>query len=390
MRECGASIMRAPSEVADPRRFPDPAAASDDAREAHRLASASLSAATGQLAQAADEALALRMHAVLAGDDPLAAGRALNAWLDGAPSVALHRHLWRALARESARADGEGVVATLFAIPVVIVAGVAAGARARLEGTLPAPDALAALLIEHGALGGNRTFALADALVAAEALDVPALPALLAARRHALSGSSPLALAPAPIALGAGESVHLRFLVGSALGSAVIDVTREATTGRWGRPLTQALVAQLAVPGVTLLALPRPAQAPLAAVAQGRLAQRDVAAQLFASNAIRDLRARVGEPVAVISAHRAADALGGGELRLSLSSPWSPRDAHGHRCPILPGERASDAAKMLVDLLDDARVADVRIVPGVHDDRDPLTRAPLMFKPGTLPDSAIH
>jgi hypothetical protein len=156
-------------------------------------------------------------------------------------------------------------------------------------------------------------------------------------------------------------------------------------------PLTNALSAQLSAPGVTLLALPRPAMPPLAAVAQGRAAQRDVSAQLFASNAIRTLRASVGEPVAVISAHEAADAPDGGELRLSLSSPFSPRDAYGFRCPILAHERAADALAGLLDLLRDARVTDVRIVGGVHADRDPVTGGPLLFKPGTIPPgSALH
>jgi len=57
---------------------------------------------------------------------------------------------------------------------------------------------------------------------------------------------------------------------------------------------------------------------------------------LFAGNAIRRIRAAVGEPTAVISAHRAPDAPGGGELRLSLSSPFDPRDAEGFRCPLHP------------------------------------------------------
>jgi hypothetical protein len=103
---------------------------------------------------------------------------------------------------------------------------------------------------------------------------------------------------------------------------------------------------------------------------------------------LRQLRANVGEPVAVISAHRAADAPGGGELRLSLSSPLSPRDAQGFRCPLFPGERVGDAATMLTDLLRDCRLADVRVLSGVHADRDPVTGAPRMFKPETIPPSA--
>ena len=74
-------------------------------------------------------------------------------------------------------------------------------------------------------------------------------------------------------------------------------------------PLAQELSRQLATAGLSVLALPRPPQGPLLALQHGRAAQREVGAQLFASNAIRRFRARVGEPSAVISAHRCAAAL---------------------------------------------------------------------------------
>lgn len=379
-------------DIADPRRFPDAAWAPADARAVHGLAEGSLAATTGSTADTADVELEARIDRELAAADLHAAGERLAVWLSSAPSVAIYRHVWRALVRRATLQPEGGVAVTLFAVPLVIVAGLAGGteARATIAGVLPDVGTLADLLIEHGALGGNRSFALADALVPAEALDVTALPALLAARRAALVRGEPLALPGAPLALAGGESVHLRFLVGSAVGSPDADVTRDATTGRWGLPLTRALSAQLAPPGVALLVLPRPAFVPLAAVAHGRAAQRDVSAQLFASNAIRDLRARAGEPAAIISAHHSADAHAGGELRMSLSSPFTPRDAHGFRCPLLPGERVADAVKVLVELCADARVADVRIVAGVHADRDPLTGGPLMFKPETVPGSQVH
>ncbi|MGC1817325.1 MAG: hypothetical protein WA900_06680, partial [Casimicrobiaceae bacterium] len=117
-----------------------------------------------------------------------------------------------------------------------------------------------------------------------------------------------------------------------------------------------------------------------AALRIGRTAQREIGAQVFASNAIRKLRASVGEPTAVISAHRAADAPGGGELRVSLSSPFEPRDAEGFRCPLHPYEAVRDVAGMLVSLLDDCRVSDIRVQPGVHPDVDATTGLRLLFK----------
>jgi hypothetical protein len=110
-------------------------------------------------------------------------------------------------------------------------------------------------------------------------------------------------------------------------------------------------------------------------------------AQIFASNAIRHLRARVGEPTAVLSAHRAADAPGGGELRLSLSSPLEPRDAEGLRCPLFALDRVDDVATMLVDLLRDCRVTDLRVLRGVYPDRVAGSGLPLLFKPDTIPEN---
>ena len=128
-----------------------------------------------------------------------------------------------------------------------------------------------------------------------------------------------------------------------------------------------------------------------AAVKAGRAAQREVSAQLFASNAIRKLRASVGEPSAVISAHRAAGAPGGGELRLSLSSPFEPRDAEGFRCPLYASDRVGDVLAMLQGLLADCRVSDVRVVAGIHADRVEGTGLPLLFKPDSLPGgAALH
>jgi hypothetical protein len=153
-------------------------------------------------------------------------------------------------------------------------------------------------------------------------------------------------------------------------------------------PLAQVLARELAVPGASVLVLPRAALSLPAALLEGRKAQRDVSAQLFASNALRRLRAAFGEPTAILSAHRAPEAEGGGELRLSLSSPFSPRDAEGLRCPLLATERVSDVTAMLVDLLRDCRVQDVRAVAGIQPDRDAATGLTLLFKPETVPDGA--
>jgi hypothetical protein len=354
---------------------------------------AGLAAETGAIANAALRDLRAALGALLRGN-----GETLAELFSHAPSVAVSRQLWRQLDAEwaeEAEDAGDGLSVTIFALPLVIIGGVDGALGDFVHaGTLPDPSRLAAILRDGGALGGNRTFALGNALVGADAIDVARLPEILAWRRLPDSipeGAGPplRALTPAPLAIPAGrEGVHLRFLAGSAVAKPGADLLADTTVGRWGLPFTQELSRQLGIGGASVLALPRAPQRLLPAVATGRAAQREVGAQLFASNAIRKLRAAVGEPTAVISAHRAPDAPGGGELRLSLSSPFAPRDAEGFRCPLHPLERAGDVAAMLVDLLGDCRVTDIRIEPGVHADRDPATGLPLLFKPEAPPGTS--
>ena len=382
-----------PLAIPDPRSFPDAAAAGPRAAALYRTAAASLAAETGARADALDGEVRATLEGMLSGD-----GAALAALLAGSPSVAVARHLWRLLdaAWRDAASDGEaGLAVTVFALPLVIVAGVEAtrGERA-LSAVLAAPQRLVAILREHRALCGNQSVALGNVLIAADAIDVAALPQLLQWQRlpdaQALGAALPArVLAPAPLSLAAGrEAVHLRFLVGSALARPGTDLLADTRVGPWGLPFAQELSRQVGDGAATVLALPRAPQSPLPAAWQGRLAQREAAAQLFASNALRKLRGSVGEPTAIISAHRAADAAQGGELRLSLSSPFEPRDAEGFRCPLYPQDRVGDVATMLADLLRDCRVADIRMLGGVHPDRDPATGLPVLFKPDTIPPPA--
>jgi hypothetical protein len=376
-------------DLDDPRVFPDPAAATAEAARLHRLAMESLAAATGRDAEASDAELAPLLDALLAPGQ----GARLAEVFASAPSVAVYRHLWRRLAQREGASGAAGTLRlTPFALPIVVVAGIeAAGpAHATLSCALDDPAALAGILRDHGALAGNRSFAFANALVAARALDLPRLPDLLAWHR---APQQTRALEPDPIALAGGtETVHLRFLVGSALAAPGADILHDTAVGKWGMPLAQALGRQLAQPGTSVLALPRAPQSLLQALREGRAAQREVGLQVFAANAIRKLRASVGEPTAVISAHHARGADYGGELRLSLSSPFDPREAEGFCCPLEPLENVDEVVAMLAQFLGECRVSDVRVVPGVHGDRDPDTGLLLLFKgdAAEAQHSALH
>jgi len=374
----------------DPRSYPAPATAPAQFAALHALAEASLASATGQEASAHDLTLGAELESLLQPGN----GDSLAQLFASAPSSAIYRHLWRLLAeRERAGAPDPSLLVRLFALPVIIVAGHEAISSVPTVLTAIVADVgtHASLLREHGALAGNETMALGNALVAAEALDLAQLPDLLASRALPEAMSPLSALAPAPIQVAAGvEGVHLRFLVGAALAAPGADLFRDATVGKWGLPLAQALSRSLGAPGISVLALPRPPQPLVTAVQQGRLAQREVGAQLFASNAIRKLRAATGEPTAVISVHRLDDSGGGGEVRLSLSSRFDPRQAEGFRCPLLPGDRVDDVVHMLTTLLAECRIADVRVHAGIHADRDPASGRTLLFKAEGAPPAAVH
>lgn len=356
----------------DPRRFATPAGATDVALRLYRLAEASLGATTSQEADARDREIA----GVLAPMLSPAGGPSLAALFAGAPSGAAYRHLWRALAKAERELPA---MRRTFALPIVVVAAAdrPGGAGTTLEGVVADVDALASAMRERRALAGNESFALANTLVTADALSFASFGKLLAWGE----GDRVEALPPAPIPVqGTIESVHLRFLVGTAIAAPGADLFREREPGAWGVPVAQALSRSLAVPGASVLALPRAPMPLLEAAWHGALAQRDVAAQVFASNAIRAMRAATGEPSAVLSVHRSDADPRGGEVRLSLSSPFDPRSAEGFRCTLASLDRVDDIVGMLEALLADCRVGDVRRMPGVHADRDPVTGQPLLFK----------
>jgi len=353
------------------------------ATDIHAWARDSLAADTGAKAEACDARIADAL-ASLVTQLPASALADLFAT---APSADGYRHLWRILARaERSGAFGHESLVRLFALPVIVVAALA-DARAEpreLPGVVADAAGLTALLVEHGALAGNRTLALGSALADANALEFARLPALFATAARAMTDDSQparLDLMPAPINVaGTTEAVHLRFLVGTALAAPGAAIFADPAVGRWSLPFTQQLSAMLAVAGTSVLALPRAPQPLVEALWQGRVAQREVAAQLFVSNASRDFRARVGEPAAVISVHQRHPGEAPFEVRLSLSSPFDPGAAQGLRCPLWPLDRVDDAVATLTSLLADCRIAAVRREPGVHPDRDPRTGGPLLFK----------
>src|SRR5437763_1616278 len=150
---------------------------------------------------------------------------------------------------------------TVFALPLTIVAGRenADDEPATLPCVLRGAPEVAKLLRDHGALSGNEMFALADTLVAADAIEIHNMASLYAALKLC-DGSLPAinearALPPLPIIVdGRDAGVHLRFIVGAAVATSAVDLVADDSVGRWGLPVTRLLGCRVAavhvLPGV--------------------------------------------------------------------------------------------------------------------------------------------
>ena len=381
--------MSVPLELADPRRATS-APVSAVAASLHRAASERLAATGSATAEAIDARLDDALVDLARAED----GAALAEAFAGAPAVDVYRHLWRRLVLVEPRIlSTAGLGGVLFAIPVVIVAArTGPGSPIHLPDALPDAAALVEALRAHEAIAPDGRVVLSTALAGASALELHALPTLWRHARRMLEGAepAPLALAPAPLAIeGTQEAAYLRYVVGFGMHAPHVELLRAAPARTFGGALMRELSQALATEGVTALALPGVPQRLVAAGVAGRAAQRQVALELFVGNALRDLRARYGEPTAVLSAHTADDAPQGGELRVALSSPFAPRDAQGFRYPLAPHERVPDAVQAIATLLADCRVSDVRAVPGVQPDRDRATGLLRFGRPDDAPAS-VH
>jgi hypothetical protein len=262
--------------------------------------------------------------------------------------------------------DVEGVLARVFAIPVVFVAGGRPGAV--VPGLLPDVAAIGALLKAHGALGQTENFGLAATLVTTDALEALRPSELYRwSRSIGTPDGGPRGLQGTDILIDSvEEQAHLRFLVGAGVAPAqgLSFVESASRIGAWGMPVTRALAYQLGQDGLSLLPLPRPPKSLVVAAPAGRFALEETRLNLFASSVLRRLRAEVGEPVAVLSAHA------GGEVRIGLSSPFDATVLHGFRWHLGAFDNLGEVVDSILALLRDCRILDVRVVPGLQPDRD--------------------
>ena len=296
-----------------------------------------------------------------------------------APGPAIYRHLWElaCAAADQPQAGDEPVVARLFAIPVVLVAG--AKRKVTIPGIVPDIGEITALLETQGAVGATRNFGLSNALSPLSALERVTLSQAYGwARDFTAAGASRDIGAEAIDVAPGREQVHLRFLVGAGIAAPTAPSFLEtaANIGTWGMPLTRALARQLAQPGLDLLPVPRPPTAILKAAHAGRCAQLELAFSLFVSNTVRQFRSMVGDPTIVLSAHLGE--AGMAEIRISMSSGLDDTLLEGFRWPLHPLDELEQVASAITDLLRECRIGDVRVVESVCVDDDEPVRMPFI------------
>ncbi len=342
----------------DPRRF---AQGAESALLQAAEESAALEAATGQRSI---QQLAENIAAMLDGGEEHSLREALRHPSSSRAAQALQRALDVALAPPVAK---DGVNLQVFAMPVVIVVG--AQTSQRVAGVLSEPDAIRLLFERSGALGHCRNFGISNALSSMDCIEAIAWTTLRSiAAAQSWDEFQALDLPPADIEVSAGrESVHLRFTCGAALTPADAPAFVEAAgnVGRWGIELAKELGKQLATPDVQLLAIPRAPRSIIRAVTEGWIAAREVGFQLFLSNAVRQARMRVGEPDVTVSA--ASDQT----IRIQLTSPFDDLFNQTYSWSLTPCDELGQIEQSILQLLDEARLERITMMPTVDDEERP-------------------
>ncbi len=259
-----------------------------------------------------------------------------------------------------------GVNVRVFALPLLFVVGAASSAI--IDGVVSDAEEIRALFESAGTLGHCRNFGLSNALTELGTLETIPWSTLHAiARGDQWGGLAGLDLPPANIAVTANEeTVHLRFLVGAALtpGDAPGFLEAAGDIGRWGMMLTQLLGRQFASQDVSLLAIPRLPRSTVLAAQEGWYAAREMGFQLFLSNALRQVRTRVGDPDVTISA--CSDQY----IRIRLTSPFDDLFDQAYGWPLALSDDFDEIVSSIFSLLEEARVERFQVVPAIDDNAD--------------------
>ena len=286
----------------------------------------------------------------------------IRAALAGAPAALPYSRLWRALCVALEKPAGDEVSTRVFAIPWMVVC--AGSSAATLSCVLPDPAAVTRVLEQHGVFGASRSVGSSSALCGLDLLESLAPGEVL----RGWESTRIRQAAPAPIQVArASEEVHLRFLLGAAIvpQHAPDIVETGANIGAWGTPALRAMGAQLAVPGVQVLAIPRPPAGLYTAAFTGRRAAVETAFNLFMSNTLRRVRLAFGDPTVTLSAHE------GGEVRVTLWTLLDDTIIEGFRWPLHPADDIEEIERSVVELISECRLQPPHVIARVLPDYGP-------------------
>lgn len=307
---------------------------------------------------------AMRELAVSGRDDDI------DALLAAAPTQPVYARLWRSLctAVEKPARGEEGVGARVFAMPWIIVCG--ASAAATVPCVLPAVDEVTKVLEANGVFGASRNLGLGNVLCSMATLE--ALRPSDVLQWSQTPGTRDVAPHPIHVARGL-EEVHVRFLLGAAIAPAHLPdiVETGANIGQWGTAALRVMTTQLATANVQVLPLPRPPAGLYTAAYAGRTAGVEAAFNLFMSNGVRRFRMAVGDPSVTVSSHA------GGELRVTLWTPFDDGLVEGFRWPLHPVDDLDALAHTITSMIAECRLPDPAILEGIRPDHS--TTGALLF-----------
>ncbi|XZG69020.1 DUF2863 family protein [Chitinibacteraceae bacterium HSL-7] len=298
--------------------------------------------------------------------DLIAAGdhAGLNAALTQIPSQDSHQRLWDVLSQELSEApEACERWLTLFAIPVILVAGTRnqVALKAELDDVAPVLDAMRAA----GVIATDAEVTLSPALISP--VDMAALSLTDQQRARATCDVATLAARlPASSVTVKDEGVFVRYLIGAATETAGADaaIRLGSDVGSWGIKVAEAINAQLAVDGLTLFAIPRGVQNWLAAQETGRITQLETRLQVSASNALRSIRGKGRTPAVVIAAHEP------GEVRVTFTAREDAERWEAFVWPLGPLDRTEGVRHYAENLLAECQVDDIQVIDTVQPDLD--------------------
>jgi hypothetical protein len=338
------------AQLPDPRQYPD----NSPGNRLIQLTMALLSAPDATK-QAAQHALLQVLTEVLERGDMLLLSVALNM----VPSREAYQTLWQSLRRAVEQAPGRH--AQIFAMPLVLVAG--SRQRTSLPDHIADVDGLNALLRQHGVFAAGANVFLSGKLLHPDSV-LGISPAQLYRYTRQLADAArglPLDLPGSAVEL-LEEGVFLRYLLGVAIQQPEAEpvVSYRVEVGSWGRPLLDFLASQLHTPGVTLFPLARSPAPLMQAIVAGQQARLDVALQVFASSALRDLRSRGKQARAQMASHE------NNEIHFSLSSVDDDEQQHASFVwPLSPLDSVPRIEQEFCQLMRECQVDECIIVPEI-------------------------